>query len=677
MASMEAVKKPKKTKQSESSHNSHNAAPSSSNQSQPTSTRIVQEDTTPLLGATSNATISMTEPESLDDSYLREQALNDSSPSTGISRIGDNRNESVGQTANGTEVLQSSGNSGSTMFVNGNHHHLAKERPSYDAAVEGLLYLKDASIGALDSLLRKILADPSPPSESPNLGRSIGNQQTVDVSSILQQSSPESLLNAVKNNLSGPTAADAPNNLAVPAAPKMVKAFSAEGLSLNNNKLPSLEKPNDTAVPRSPTTNRIFSESIDENNPSDRNLATAIASLLEGIYSLLGNETTDTATIAATSTGNLSDGSTPPLENSGNSSHLKKVRSFSDLNDGQKLRWMALEENMRVISSLCAKRSAEDNPLLPTYNDVFGTENGSNMSTAIDAKSATTVSVTSKDSVKANQQKEFDDILKAEKSVAAFKNNSLAGTVEDIDRVLRAMDRLSNVVPQLDNQRVVITASKEKAFNMASAFSAIERLSKGRLETQRAGNKRMEQDDLASKVTAANARDLSNQRVILDDAKAKKMVVAREFTRLNAVLERLSKNRMANQDWQSPAQLRETSLDSLRTELIRLSNRYNGPIQHFELSPRKEREMFMNSVITRVDKLNERRLANQDSDGPKARMEKKFQEVDQMMDRMQRMGSDRLEQDQRWSGSGSPGAKRKANAATGTNLNGSGNSAIV
>ncbi|RUS26726.1 hypothetical protein BC938DRAFT_484202 [Jimgerdemannia flammicorona] len=190
----------------------------------------------------------------------------------------------------------------------------------------------------------------------------------------------------------------------------------------------------------------------------------------------------------------------------------------------------------------------------------------------------------------------------------------------DLDNVLEAIERLTRVAPRMNDQRVELTDRQARDMAAAAVYNAVQRLSKGRLEDQRATTpqaltKYETLNRLVEQITKSAARGMNNQRVELTPAKKKNMEVTR-------IMDRVEKGRMTNQDWHSPEELLVQDMSKLTNQLARSEEpRYTE--QRFVISPFKERHMFMNNVFRRVDRLSERRMNNQDANPPAPRPRQK------------------------------------------------------
>jgi len=75
-------------------------------------------------------------------------------------------------------------------------------------------------------------------------------------------------------------------------------------------------------------------------------------------------------------------------------------------------------------------------------------------------------------------------------------------------------------------------------------------------------------------------------------------------------------------------------LTRITNELTETSHNSAYAAQRFHLTSAKERDMFMNSVIKKVEKMGSYRLNNQDADHPAQRRERALQEIDQIVRKM-------------------------------------------
>ncbi|KAL0085676.1 hypothetical protein J3Q64DRAFT_1744631 [Phycomyces blakesleeanus] len=118
-------------------------------------------------------------------------------------------------------------------------------------------------------------------------------------------------------------------------------------------------------------------------------------------------------------------------------------------------------------------------------------------------------------------------------------------TQRELDNLLEAIDRLSSVAPRLNNQRVTLTERQANELAMATVSKAVERLSRGRLDDQRAHLPQRHDllKNLIHQINKSAARTLDNQRVHMGDALQKRIEVAK----VTGVLNRMDRGRLTNQ----------------------------------------------------------------------------------------------------------------------------------
>ncbi|KAI9179973.1 hypothetical protein H9P43_005305 [Blastocladiella emersonii ATCC 22665] len=204
-----------------------------------------------------------------------------------------------------------------------------------------------------------------------------------------------------------------------------------------------------------------------------------------------------------------------------------------------------------------------------------------------------------------------------------------AATTDDLDRVLAVIDRLQRR-GRLEDQTTHLSPAKRDAMDQAATASHIARLTRGRLDNQRAASTADEQQALMTAlIDSAASRSMANQRATMSDATVRRV----ELARLAAAADRLARvGRMHDQD-ATPRRVRE--LDHLATELSRLARGTPAlDSQRFTMTESKEKAMYLSQVAHRVARLNDRRLDNQAADGPQARRVRAFNEVDAVMERM-------------------------------------------
>lgn len=123
-------------------------------------------------------------------------------------------------------------------------------------------------------------------------------------------------------------------------------------------------------------------------------------------------------------------------------------------------------------------------------------------------------------------------------------SETATATAGDLDQLLDAMDRLSHVAPRLNNQRADLTEKQVKELAAATLGKTVQRLSKGRMEDQRAPlPKHQVLQDLVQQIQKSASRSLDNQRVALNVEQRKNM----DFASIHGALKRLDRGRYADQ----------------------------------------------------------------------------------------------------------------------------------
>ncbi|CAJ0831113.1 11201_t:CDS:2 [Entrophospora sp. SA101] len=265
--------------------------------------------------------------------------------------------------------------------------------------------------------------------------------------------------------------------------------------------------------------------------------------------------------------------------------------------------WNDLDCLTDVVARLCYEQSMNDPPPRYSYN--------------YDEKNLSTK----------------NDLPKYSSSV--LLNSNLIGNEKaqrDLEYVISAIQRVYTVAPQLDNQRVELNSRQKKEIMAAAISTTIQKLSRGRYEEQRAESssnlKHQTLNKLIEQIIKSSERSFLDQRVELNSRQIKNF----EIAKLDGIVEKLGKNRMTNQDWHPPEQLFIKDLTRLTDEFAKSATNSMYASQRFHLTPAKEKDMFMNSVFKRVEKLHSYRMVNQDADPPFVRRE---QEAEQMVSKMQ------------------------------------------
>ncbi|KAL7751619.1 hypothetical protein RI367_003084 [Sorochytrium milnesiophthora] len=359
---------------------------------------------------------------------------------------------------------------------------------------------------------------------------------------------------------------------------------------------------------------------------ADYDLACALTVLLEGVYGLLDEN-------AAVQRAASDAAPSAPVK--------------LQISDTRRIElWTQLQTSMQEISIICQGDGAEtvqgstDELLSDQRSD--RSLSGEDLETsATRTRTASLASTASFGSQATAASLSPVHVSNAKRAKQMFKNG-LKGRMmsrrisEEMEEVLNAIDRLQVTSPRLVNQCVVITDARQRTMDLAATQGTVERLTRGRMEGQRATTRAMESDRLADNIIRANRSTMSNQAVTLSPALHRRL----ELAKLSGLLDRLSSSRMYNQEYMQRNEYRAHGIELLRQEIGKLSSPAMTA-QRYELSATKERDMYLNSLMHRVDRLNDRQqLTLQSADSPSARKEKAFQEVDGTLDRMFKTATD-------------------------------------
>lgn len=119
--------------------------------------------------------------------------------------------------------------------------------------------------------------------------------------------------------------------------------------------------------------------------------------------------------------------------------------------------------------------------------------------------------------------------------------------INDLDKLLSAIDRLSHVAPRLNDQRVDMNEKQIKELAAATLGRTVERLSRGRMEDQRAPlplkTKQEVLQDLIQQIHKSASRSLDNQRVSITMSQQRKMDIAS----IRGIIDKLDKGRYTDQ----------------------------------------------------------------------------------------------------------------------------------
>ncbi|KAF9358309.1 hypothetical protein BGX26_002053 [Mortierella sp. AD094] len=209
----------------------------------------------------------------------------------------------------------------------------------------------------------------------------------------------------------------------------------------------------------------------------------------------------------------------------------------------------------------------------------------------------------------------------------------------DLNNVMSAIERLSKVAPRLDNQRVQLTASQRRQMAQASVAHTIERLSKDRWDNSIGEVQKTRASSSVSSVAAAREsaeqqklasekkRDLNKlvNQIVESAAKATNYATQRaefsprqqwklEGARVGSKIERGERLRMSDQDWQSPESVLLKDMTRLTNALYQQSSTTQAfATQRFTLTEDKERNMALQGIISKIERVSGRRMENQDA----------------------------------------------------------------
>ncbi|CAG8521757.1 7156_t:CDS:2 [Ambispora leptoticha] len=290
-----------------------------------------------------------------------------------------------------------------------------------------------------------------------------------------------------------------------------------------------------------------------------------------------------------------------------------EYRYSEDVFDERVATWNEIQRLMDVVSSFCRDRLNNDPP--PRYSTTF-TENNER-SNLMDPPNYSSVLDNNNYYYNLSDQKTDNE-----------------KTQRDFDNVLSAIERVYHVAPQLTNQRVELNNRQAKQMSAAILTSTIQRLSRGRYEEQRASSssvvKYQTLNKLVEQINKSASRSFMDQRVELSP----RQIHHFEAAKLNGVIERLGKNRMTDQDWHPPEQLLVRDLTRLAGELSKPHRITSYASQRFQLSAVKERDMFINSVLRKVEKMRGYRLDNQDANPPVQHRVSAIKEIEGLMEKL-------------------------------------------
>ncbi|CAG8502920.1 7212_t:CDS:2 [Scutellospora calospora] len=476
--------------------------------------------------------------------------------------------------------------------------------------IESLTSVKHVALIALDSLLRQIVADHN------------SNIMASEIRSSRKRSSSFSHSPSQNANLELENIPKEERNSWVRSQLLADIAHNATKLSTSNEMLQT-----DSRLQYSPdiATLDIIRHQLDSSNSvilsDDYSLACTLAALLGCLYRILElcdskknpdlNLPSKSSELPNT-TVQTSEEILQPVSNEDIYNTLHKevttlqcrrasLNLYNNVTDERLATWNEIDRLMEIVAGLCRERSHSDPPPKYSYNITGGVDEA-----VIDPPKYPLIS---------------------EKNLSIKIDNEK--TKLDLDNVIAAIDRVYSVAPQLNNQRVELSTRQKKRLTAVTLSGVIRRLSRGRFDGQQTDSssvvKYQTLNRLIDQINKAAERSFVDQRVELSPRQMRQHEVAK----LNGILERLEKNRMTNQDWHSPEQLLIQDLTRLTNELTETNTIYAS--QRYNLSPSQEREMFMNSIFKKVEKMQSYRMEDQDAESPTERKERAWKEIENLI----------------------------------------------
>ncbi|CAO3637595.1 unnamed protein product [Mucor hiemalis] len=212
----------------------------------------------------------------------------------------------------------------------------------------------------------------------------------------------------------------------------------------------------------------------------------------------------------------------------------------------------------------------------------------------------------------------------------------------DLDDLLSAIDKLSHIAPRLNNQRVDLNERQVKELAAATLGRTVERLSRGRMEDQRAilplKSKQEVLHDLIQQIHKSASRSLDTQRVSLSPTQRRDM----EFASIRGAINRLDRGRFADQDWISHEEVLINDLTQTTDLLVKSINRPTYNRQRFSMSAAKERNLFISGLFNKVESLEGYRLANQDAEIPDKKL-REDEDLNQLLNHIYKSSKPQLD----------------------------------
>lgn len=200
------------------------------------------------------------------------------------------------------------------------------------------------------------------------------------------------------------------------------------------------------------------------------------------------------------------------------------IMTIDDASEEMKVIWDEMNHLMNIVSGLIINHP-------PAYIDTLSTEQ-------------------QKEKEQEEESPPAYESLQHDKKFAIIEDKKLPTTTttgHDLDTLLSAIDRLSHVAPRLNNQRVDLNERQVKELAAATLGKTVERLSRGRMEDQRAPlplkTRQEVLQDLIQQIRKSASRSLDNQRVSLNTNQKRNM----EFASIHGIMNKLDKGRYTDQ----------------------------------------------------------------------------------------------------------------------------------
>lgn len=209
----------------------------------------------------------------------------------------------------------------------------------------------------------------------------------------------------------------------------------------------------------------------------------------------------------------------------------------ADTSQEMKAIWNETDRLMNVVCNLITQKKQYQEQYAPP---AYESQNSSN--NQLDSKEDTLSPPAYESLIIPEYHLSFE---KKEKESNSTSLNDSPPTTKDLDHLLDAIDRLFDVAPALNDQRASLNENQVKHLAAITLGKTIERLSRGRMEDQRASLPEKHQllQELIQQIQKSASRSLNNQRVKLTPQQQKKL----DFASVRHILERLDKGRYVNQ----------------------------------------------------------------------------------------------------------------------------------